>query len=258
MIAHATTPLTPLEGDAPPRPRRGTKRLALLLLVLVGAVAVGTLTPVRAWLSDIARVKAAVQSLGIWIYPIGTLAIALLVACGVPRLLLCTVAGAAFGFWRGMLLGECGTVLGYYGVFLFIRWGGRDWALHRFPKLRKWSDLIHDQGILGVILLRHVPIHGTLINLGLGLSRIRHRDFLIGTAIGVISESIPATLVGTGLGKGSAKALGTYLGLAAVAFAIIWIGCAYWMRAMRRKRSAAIVLADEAAELDAAADTNGP
>src|SRR5437763_1386621 len=82
------------------------KRLILLLVVLAAAIAAGTLAPVRTWLADAGRIRALVQSLGLWIYPLGTVAIALLVACGVPRLLLCTVAGMALGFWRGILLGE--------------------------------------------------------------------------------------------------------------------------------------------------------
>jgi uncharacterized membrane protein YdjX (TVP38/TMEM64 family) len=141
------------------------------------------------------------------------------------------------------------TVLGYYGVFLFIRWGGREWALHRFPKLGKWSRLIEGQGILGIILLRHVPIHGTVTNLGLGISNIKHRQFLIGTAIGIISEAIPATLVGAGIGKGSAKAIGGYLALAAVAFAIIWIGCAWGMKALKKRRGSAISATEAVMEL---------
>jgi uncharacterized membrane protein YdjX (TVP38/TMEM64 family) len=149
------------------------------------------------------------------------------------------------GFWSGLLIAECGTVLGYYCVFLFIRWGGREWALHRWPKLQKWADGVKDQGLLGVILLRQVPIHGTLINLGLGISRIKHWHFVLGTAIGVIPESIPATLVGTGLGKGSAKMLGIYLAAAVVAFALIWLGCAWGMRAMRRNRLATTILENE-------------
>src|SRR2546423_936981 len=106
--------------------------------------------------SEAGGVRRAVQSLGLWIYPVGIGTIALLVGCGVPRLLLCTVAGMTLGFWRGLLLGELGTVVGYYGVFLFIRWGGREWALHRWPKLQKWADLVRGQGILGVILLRQI------------------------------------------------------------------------------------------------------
>jgi len=37
--------------------------------------------------------------------------------------------------------------------------------MHRWPKLGKWSRLVEGQGVLGIILLRHLPIHGTFINL---------------------------------------------------------------------------------------------
>lgn len=235
--------------------KKGTKRVLVLLVVLAAAIAGSYLLPVRQWLHDATKVSDAVRSLGGWVYLVGTLAVAMLVACGVPRLLVCTVAAAAMGFWRGMFLAEFGTVVGYYGVFLFIRWGGREWALHRWPKLQKWSDLVRDQGVLGVILLRHIPIHGTIINLGLGISRVKHRHFLIGTAVGIIPESIPFLLFGAGIQKGSPAAMGKYIGMAVVAFAIIWIGAAYAMRAVRKSRSAAAeLLASEAALKDAAAE----
>src|SRR2546421_657934 len=162
MTTMNVLPVAPVGGDDAPaaRPRRGTKRAVLLIAVLAAAITAVYLSPVRAWLSDAGGVRRAVQSLGLWIYPVGIGTIALLVGCGVPRLLLCTVAGMTLGFWRGMLLGEFGTLLGYYAVFLFIRWGGRDWALHRWPRLRKWSDLIQGQGILDVILLRHIATRG--------------------------------------------------------------------------------------------------
>lgn len=223
--------------------------MVLFVAIFVAAVVGAYVSPVRAWLGDAARVRHVVESLGAWVYPVGILGTALLVGCGVPRLLLCGVAGMTLGFWRGFLVGEIGTVLGYYGMFLFVRWGGREWALHRWPKLGKWSTLVEGQGVLGVVLLRHVPIHGTFINLGLGLSHIRHRSFLIGTAIGVISEAIPATLVGAGLGKGSAKAIGTYLAMAAVAFAVIWIVATAVLRKLKQRRGGAeaAAIATEAA-----------
>ena len=235
-----------LSTTIPPVRKKGGKRAALLVVGMVIAITAVYLSPVRAWLHDPAQVRRAVQSLGIWIYPSGILSIAFLVGCGVPRLLLCTVAGMMLGFWGGLLLGEVGTILGYYAVFLFIRWGGSSWALHRWPKLGKWSELVAGQGIVGVILLRQMPIHGTVTNLGLGLSRIRQRDFLIGTAIGLIPESIPATLVGTGLVKGSPKTIATFLALAAVIFAVIWIACGYAFKALRKTPSGTALLADEA------------
>src|ERR1041384_3719929 len=166
-------------------------RLSMLGAILVGALAAVYFSPIRMWLADTGRVKSALDFLGIWAYPACVFTVAILVAAGLPRLVLCAIGGMVFGFWIGLLLTYVGTLLGYYGIFLFVRWGGRDLVLHRWPRLRKWADLIQDQGITGVILIRQVPIHGMLTNLCLGLSRLKHRHFLIGPAIGVLPESIP-------------------------------------------------------------------
>jgi uncharacterized membrane protein YdjX (TVP38/TMEM64 family) len=144
------------------------------------------------------------------------------------------LAGAALGFWLVLLITLLGTVLGHYAFFLFIRWGGREWVLHRWPKLRKWAQMIREQGVIGVILVRQIPAHSMLINLCLGLSHVKHRHFLLGTAIGVIPEAIPATLVGAGLVKASLKDSAGYLGVAAAAVAVLWITGSFVLRAMRK------------------------
>src|SRR5258708_40045874 len=90
--------------DAPSR-RRGTKRVIFFVLVFIAAIVGVYLSPIRHWLADAGRVKQVVQSLGIWVYPIGVLGTAMLVGCGVPRLLLCAAAGLTLGFWRGWLVG---------------------------------------------------------------------------------------------------------------------------------------------------------
>lgn len=230
----------------PARPNGG-KRAATLVVVMVIAIAGVYLSPLRDWLHNQSHIRQLVQSLGLWIYPAGIFSIAALVCCGIPRLLLCTLAGMMLGFRGGLFLGEVGTLLGYYTLFLFIRWGGSEWTLHRWPKLRKWSQLVEGQGIVGVILLRQMPIHGTITNLGLGLSKIKHRHFLIGTAIGIIPESIPATLFGTGLAKDSTRTISIYLLIAVVAFAVIFAACGYALRVMKKGSSAEKLLAEQAA-----------
>src|SRR5437764_8683913 len=92
------TSQAPIEAPAAPH-HRGVKGVIILLIVLSAAIAAAYLLPIRAWLKDAGHLHQAVQSLGSWIYPVGILAIAGLVACGVPRLLLCTVSGIALGFW---------------------------------------------------------------------------------------------------------------------------------------------------------------
>jgi uncharacterized membrane protein YdjX (TVP38/TMEM64 family) len=224
----------------------GWRRVVLLCAVLIGAMVLAYFLPIRARLQDPALDRRVILSAGLWIYPASLAIVAILVGCGVPRLLLCAVGGMVLGFWWGFAIVQAGSLLGYYAVFLFIRWGGRDWALRRWPAMRKWANLVQDHGVMGVILLRQLPIHGSFVNLGLGLSHVKHRHFLIGTAIGSLPEAIPATLAGAGLAKASIKTTAGYLGITLVALALIWIICGYILRAMRHSRTGSEVLAEAA------------
>jgi len=232
-------------------PGRLPKRVVVVGLLMVGAMAGVYFSPVRPFLQDSTRVREAMTALGPWSYPAVAVAVAILVACGVPRLLFCAVGGMALGFWWGLLLTQGGAILGYYAVFAFVRWGGREWVLHRWPRLRKWSGFLEGQGVVGVALIRQLPIHGTLTNLCLGLSRVRHRHFLLGTAIGVVPEAVPVTLVGAGLMRASLRDSAGYLAVAAVAFAVIWFACRHAVRVMRRTSAGAALMAE--AESDAPA-----
>ncbi len=174
-----------------------------------------------------------------WMGPVAfVFLVAILVAVGVPRLLLCPAAGMAFGFWAGLLLSQAGTVLGYYVVFLFVRWGGRAFVLRHRPQLLRFTERIRHQGIPAVILARQLPVHGLLVNLVLSLSPIRHRDFLIGSAIGLIPEAVPCTLIGTGAAQASLARSAGLMVLAVVGLALAWAGfAAYTARQERRSRN---------------------
>jgi uncharacterized membrane protein YdjX (TVP38/TMEM64 family) len=250
-------------GDA--KGRRAVGRMVLLGVVLIGALTAVYLSPVRPWLLEAYRqaiagrtappagapggVQETLSHLGTWLRPVCIVAVAVLVACGIPRILLCGIGGLVLGFWWALLIVNAGTLLGYYGVFLFTRWGGRDWAMHRWPKLQRWAERIQGQGVMGVILIRQLPIHGSLVNLGLGLSRVKHRHFLIGTSVGLLPEAVPVTLVGAGLAKPSFATTTAYLAIAVAVFALIWIGCSYGLRAMKNSRAGATLMA-EAASLE--------
>ena len=236
----------PMEREAPAESpgRKSLLRVLLLAAVLLGGMAAVYWSPVRQWIQDVPRVRASISSLGIWGYPVCALAVAILVSCGIPRLVFCAVGGMILGFWWGLLVVQVGTIFGYYSVFLFVRWGGRDWVMHHFPKLRKWSDLIHEQGIVGVMLARQLPIHGTLINLCLGLSHVKHRHFVMGTAIGVIPEAVPFTLVGAGLVTGSMASAGRYLAIAAITLGLVWIACRYALRVIRKNGASPVIAAE--------------
>jgi uncharacterized membrane protein YdjX (TVP38/TMEM64 family) len=75
-----------------------------------------------------------------------------------------------------------------------------------------------------------------LINVSLGLSHVKHLHFLLGSAIGLLPEAVPATLVGAGLVKASLKDSAGYLSIAAAGVALLWIVCGYALREMRKGR----------------------
>jgi uncharacterized membrane protein YdjX (TVP38/TMEM64 family) len=243
MIQDTTPPLTSAAAVAD---RRASLRALLLGVVLAGVVVAFYFSPLRPWLGDAGAVRRTLASLGPWAYPACVLGVAVLVACGAPRLLFAALGAMVLGFWWGLALTQVGALIGYYAVFLFVRWGGREWVLRRWPSMRRWADLIRDQGVVGVLLMRQLPVHGTLVNLCLGLSGVKHRQFLAGSALGILPEAVPVALVGAGLVRPSLKDAAPYIAAAAVAFAIVWIACARAIRALRATRAGSALLSEVA------------
>lgn len=241
MTSTATTadgPADPAQSPAiassAPSPKSGRKALTTALL-LASLTAMVLLSPLRGWLSDPSHVQQTLGQTGWAAYPLWALAIALLIAAGVPRVLLCALAAMAFGFWAGLILVQVASVLGYYAMFVFVRWGGRDWVLSRWPKLQHWARTVGNQGIIGVVIFRQLPLHGALINFCLALSAVGHTDFLVGTFIGLIPEAIPAALVGAGISQRHSPWIARSFVIGAVVLAVIWLICG---RLIRRRHLA--------------------
>ena len=215
---------------SPPRETKAPWGLIVVAIVLAGAALMLHLTPIRAWISDARRVRGAVSAVGIWVYPLSIAATALLLACGVPRLPIHAAGGVIFGFWLGLALTLAGATVGHYAVFCLIRWSDGQWARRRWPKLRAWHDLAQDHGTPAVLLARQLPAHAMMINAALAFSGVSHRDFLIGTAVGLLTEAVPATLIGAGLVKPSLTHSIGYVALAAAGLAMIWVFAARIVR----------------------------
>jgi uncharacterized membrane protein YdjX (TVP38/TMEM64 family) len=198
------------------------RRVALLAAVIVLLLAIVYLSPLREYLGRAAEVKRHIQALGVLAPLAVTGGVALLVALGFSRLLLCVLAGMALGFWSGLLWAQLGTLMGNYLLFLAVRHGGRAWAERRLAKWPRLHDLVRNEGLAGVILARQLPVPGLVINLACGLLPVRHRDFLLGTAIGQLPEAVPCTLIGAGVLKASPARSAGLIGLG-VALAVRWL-----------------------------------
>ncbi len=92
--------------------------------------------------------------------------------------------------WLGCIL--CGLP-----SFLFARYVAHDWVQARLPaRLRKYEARMVQGGVRAVILLRLILFLSPLLPPALALSRVRLREFLIGTAIGLLPEVIVWTVFG--------------------------------------------------------------
>ena len=96
--------------------------------------------------------------------------------------------------------------------------------------MNRFTKILEHGGIPAVILVRQMPVHGMVLNLILGLSPVRQRDFLIGTAIGLFPEAIPFTLIGKGAKQGSIGKSMIYIIVALLVLVILWLGVKLWSK----------------------------
>jgi uncharacterized membrane protein YdjX (TVP38/TMEM64 family) len=195
---------SPVSDNLHPSGNQRTERIAGavshgIVLAVTGLGMAIYLSPLRAWLADGQFVKDCLALFGIAAPLAFTLATAFLTAIGIPRLLLCSLGGMAFGFIWGLACSQLGTLMGSYAIFLFIRWRGKGYALHHVPCLCGFSQGLKSRGIIAVAMLRQLPISGFYNTVLLGLTPVGHGDFLLGSLLGFLPLGVSACLLGAGL-----------------------------------------------------------
>ena len=214
-----------------------SKKIAMgsLLIVVVGCSFLIYSTPLKDVLNQSQQIKSWLAETGYAAPAVFTLAAALLTAIGMPRLLLCTLAGVVFGFTWGFVWSHFGTLLGAYGTFIFARWSGREYVQQRIPKLIALSQATQARGWRSVLFMRQLPISGLYNDILLGMSTVSHGDFWIGSALGFLPLGVTATLVGAGAIQADISHLAQYMGIAAVAFFILTLFLK-WIQAHVKRR----------------------
>lgn len=173
-------------------------RLAGLAVLLGLAILGAWKLPLRGWAESFI---AWVQNLG----PAGALLYGTVYALGavlmIPGVALTAGAGLVYGTLIGVLIVSPASVLGATGSFLIARYFARDWVerkLQRYPKFKVIDQAVGRQGFKIVLLIRLQPVLPfVLLNYALGLTRVRLRDYVIASWIGML----PATIVYVYLGS---------------------------------------------------------
>lgn len=173
---------------------------------------------------------ARLDALGPWAGPLLFIAAYVIASVAfIPGSLLTLVAGAVFGLALGVPIVLIAAVLGSSAAFAIARTIARDrvtrW-LARDPRAAAIGDAVADEGLKVVLLLRLSPVFPyNLLNYALGVSRVRYRDFLLGS-IGMLPGTVLYTYYGKVVGDVTAIAAGTAPPRGAEYYAFVGTGLA--------------------------------
>ncbi len=184
-------------------------KLAGLVVLLVGALVVVRLTPLREYLT-LDRAVAGLNTLrsSTWAPILFVAGYATATALALPGSALTIAGGAVFGFWGGALLNTIGANIGANAAFGIARMLGRDGVEKMVgPRLQGLQRATADHGFLGLLILRLVPlVPFNALNFGSGLTALRWRDYTLATVIGIFPGTLVYTFFADALVQGSTQA----------------------------------------------------
>lgn len=175
-----------MEAQANTTRKRSAIKAAVLVAFIAAAIVTARFTPLREHLTA-ERLGLLLEMAGPWapVAYIGTYAAG--VCLFLPGTLLTVVGAALFGPYFGFLYVWLGAMLGASLAFFIGRYLGRDFAASLIgDRLRKYDEAIERNGFATVLYLRLVYFPFTPMNFGMGLTRVRFRDYFFGTALGIV------------------------------------------------------------------------
>lgn len=187
---------------------------------------------------DVERVAATLEPHGRSWYavPLAVLAFTVLSFLMVSVMAMSAVAGWVFGPWLGAACALAGSLSSAAAGFWLGRWIGQDKIERLGQRVRNLSRDLGDNGILAVFLLRKIPAPFTLVNVIAGASRIRFRDFMIGSLLGMGAIVTLLAVFGDGLRQGLQGERPTVPAIAIGA--VLLVAVVILNRAVKRRRSA--------------------
>jgi len=142
--------------------------------------------------------KAKIDSLGVWgpivyivFYVIRPLVL-------FPAAVLSASAGVIWGV-KGLIYLLIGAYISAFAEFLIARYVARD-SIERLlkGKAAHFDKVIEKNGFIAVLLIRLIPnLPWDVQNLGLGLTKVKFRDYILATVIGILPGSFVLVYFGS-------------------------------------------------------------
>ena len=153
---------------------------------IIAAILLIRFTPVKNYLT-VDALGTFLEAAGLWAPVVYMMIYAVGVCLFLPGTLLTGLGAAIFGAYWGFLYVWIGAMMGASAAFFIGRTLGRDFAASLIgEKLKKYDDAIERNGFATVLYLRLVYFPFTPMNFGMGLTKVRFRDYVAGTGLGII------------------------------------------------------------------------
>jgi len=192
---------TPALKDGSRKMSNTNIKIAAALVLVLSVFFLARFFPIAKWISEFVE---WVRTLGFWgalvyflVYVLGTVLF-------VPGTALTLGSGLLFGVLWGTLLVSLASVTGATFAFLIARYVGRQWTLkriERYPKFKIIDHAIGESGFKLVLLMRLQPVFlpFAILNYALGLTRVRLRDYVLASWIGMLPATTLYVYVGSSL-----------------------------------------------------------
>ena len=209
--------------------RAALVKAGALALIVLGAVGLALIlgTP------DIAAMRSRVDAAGVWGPALFFALYTGLALIPCPKALLTAAGGALFGLWAGAGLALAAALVGAMISFGVGRLLGRE-AVDRLirGRLARVDALLSDHGLSAVLVVRLVPLVPFIaINYASGLSGVRFRHYVLGSALGMV----PGSLAYAALGAYGTDPWG--LAAAGSALVVLVVAGAWWARRLDPRRA---------------------
>ncbi len=171
----------------PTKSRRGALIKALVFVVFIlAALYVIRFTPVKEYLTQ-AALGRFLESAGMWAPVVFILVYAVGVCLFVPGTLLTALGAAIFGAYWGFVYVWIGAMIGASVSFWIGRTLGREFASSLIgDRLKKYDDAIERNGFATVLYLRLIYFPFTIMDFGMGITKVRFWDYFAGTGLGIL------------------------------------------------------------------------
>jgi uncharacterized membrane protein YdjX (TVP38/TMEM64 family) len=213
--------------------------LLLLALAVVALIASGRMSE----FANPEYIAALLESAG----PFGPILFVVLIVALFPVFLIGPPIWGSLALWPAPLAifySSVGCIVASVVVYVLARFLGQERAQHRIPeKIRKYEERLVTNPFRTILLLRVLLWANPAVDLLVGVSRVRPRDYLLATVVGLVpTTAFHVLAVGAGFGL-ALKLPGEVwiaVGLAIGAFVLV--------RTVRNRRAESAAAATAAAE----------